>query len=114
MSTSYPRAECGGCLHAGVFSPGSGYESRESESKSGAGAGKPGNEDLLQRTNLRRSTLSGIVSLKNSFDLPAVVLTSGKILRSGSLLIMGARRAFFKERIQPASTLFSRQVAGGA
>ena len=42
------------------FSPGSGYESRESESKSGAGAGKPGNEDPLQRTNLRRSTLSGI------------------------------------------------------
>jgi len=33
------------------------------------------------------------VSLKNSFDLPAVVLTSGKTLRSGSLLIMGARRA---------------------
>lgn len=73
---------------------GSGYEFRESESpKPGAGAGKPGNEDPLQRTNLGRSTLSGIRELKNSFDLPAVVLTSGKTLRSGSLLIMGARRA---------------------
>jgi hypothetical protein len=88
-----PRAECGGCLHAGVFGPGSGYEFRESESKPGAGAGKPGNLRSAAENHLGRSTLSGIHALKNSFDRPAVVLTSGKTLRSGSLLIMGARRA---------------------
>jgi hypothetical protein len=61
-----PGAECGGCVHAGVFGLGGGYELFQPESDASAGcdrgrAGATEGDPVRQRAGVEESPFSGVV-----------------------------------------------------
>src|SRR5262249_47918239 len=66
VRTGDPSAECGGCIYAGVFGFGSGYEFCQPESDASIGCGRGGaraahGDPLRQRAGTDEAAFSGVV-----------------------------------------------------